>query len=690
MRTKKRLLSILLALVMCLGLLPVPAASASASGDLSQNYEVFSEEEEVKVTMGGTTLRDYIVRYGLKDRSGNVVIPAKYAGMYLYKGLIIAAGKGTCYKIVAPDGVQEPQYGIIDINQNVLVPFEYDTIYPLGISGYYPSSGNYVYENSDNASGYLVTKKGGLSGIMTDSLQTVIQPKYFALGYLGNGYFNVSDTHNKDADGFINHYNDNKFGVCDSTGNLIIPIQYDGVNYLGDGYFSVTNDYYVGVVNSKNDTILPMEYAYVKDTYKDTFIVAIYTDTDEEARKEARHTLDVYPYWGRLLVTYGIVDTKNQPLIDMTKYAKITVMHDNGLFICYRWEGDLKPGNSIGGAGSTYQYVYEYDYINYPTLGVPVTTTPSTISTPSAPVPAPSTESYLIPDSKGMAEFSTPPLRTYTDTIADIDAYQDGMDDIPEKEITIYEVADGTKLMLTDAAKQKGYDVSRLNGGESSKDELVLHPAGPVYEWYLMMADGETYEEVEANSITLYIRPINQNAVSFQDVKANDYYHDAVQWAVKYGVTTGTSATKFSPGDTCTVGQILTFLWRADGADEAWEYGDKKFGNIARNDYFYFSSLWALNEYEMVSGADFAANTPCTRSMVATYLWKMQYCPEPTTTTLFTDVPASAEYAQAVNWMVENGITTGTSTTTFSPNDTCTRGQIATFIYRYYKNLGLD
>lgn len=686
MRTKKRLLSILLALVMCLGLLPVPAASAIASGDLSQSYEVFRDAEEIKVMVEGQTLRDYIYRFGLKDKAGNVVIPAKYAGMYLYKGLIIAA-----YSMTAPEDVKKHKYGIIDIDQNVLVPFEYDDIYPLGINGYYPSSGNYVYENSDNASGYLVTEKGGLSGIMTESLQTVIPPKYYELGYLGNGYFNVSDTHNKDAGGLFNYfYNDNKFGVCDSTGRLIIPIQYDGIDYLGDGYFAVENGYYVGVVNSKNETILPMEYAYVKDTYKDTFIVAIYTDTDEEARKEARHTLDVYPYWGDLLVTYGIVDTKNQPLIDMTKYAKITVMHDNGLFTCYRWEGDLKPGNSIGGAGSTYQYVYEYDYINYPTLGVPVTTTPSAPSTPSAPVPAPSAESYLIPDSKGMAEFSAPPLRTYTDTIADIDAYQDGMDDIPEKEITVYEVADGTKLMLTDAAKQKGYTVSRLSGEEYFEDALVLHPAGPAYEWYLMTADGETYEEVEASSITLYIRPINQNAVSFQDVKASDYYHDAIQWAVKYGVTSGTSATSFSPKDTCTVGQILTFLWRADGMGEFWEHGDKKFGNISRNDYYYHAALWALNSYEMVSGANFAADTPCTRSMVATYLWKMQYCPEPTSTSRFTDVPASAEYAQAVNWMVEQGITSGTSATTFSPDETCTRGQIAAFIYRYYKNLNLD
>lgn len=309
------------------------------------------------------------------------------------------------------------------------------------------------------------------------------------------------------------------------------------------------------------------------------------------------------------------------------------------------------------------------------------------MSTP-AEQKSPVDASYPISGLEQYVAFSKPPIRTYTESVLDLDANFDNFDTPAYEDIIIYEVSDGTKLLLTDSAKQKGYDVSRLFGGieDYSSDELVLHPLGPNYQCYHLASNSEPYDE----SLCVYIRPINQNRVSFTDVKANDYYHDAIQWAVKYGVTAGTSATTFSPGETCTTGQILTFLWRADGADKLAEYGEKKFGNIARNDYYYYAALWALNNHDMVNGANFAANIPCTRSMVATYLWKIAYQPEPTSTSRFADVPASAEYAQAVNWMVEQGITSGTSATTFSPNDICTRGQIATFIYRYYTTLNLD
>ena len=309
----------------------------------------------------------------------------------------------------------------------------------------------------------------------------------------------------------------------------------------------------------------------------------------------------------------------------------------------------------------------------------------------------------------------------------------------------------------------------------------------------------------------------------FTDVKAGAYYEDAVKWAVDKEITSGTSATTFSPDSTCTVAQILTFLWRANGSPEPT--GRNPFSDISNKDYFYKAAIWATSK-GLVSGSKFNGNTPCTRSMVVTYLWKLagspvvssdnekyaalnirgetgneftlsfeaaiqkrgvvQICrdtwddigkpvyhtgvaeqecqliivrpgskvtvssiagialghsdavlaepfpvdgngvfhPQPSETpafmttgnlsedayliegnkqmylvvtndnihkkaltnalgnSSFSDVSPNAVYAQAVVWAVNQGITAGTSDTTFSPNAICTRGQIVTFLYR--------
>lgn len=331
---------------------------------------------------------------------------------------------------------------------------------------------------------------------------------------------------------------------------------------------------------------------------------------------------------------------------------------------------------------------------------------------------------------------------------------------------------------------------------------------------------------------------------SFTDVKTTDYFADAVQWAVNGDITTGTSATTFSPDETCTVAQILTFLYRASGSPQVSI--SNPFTDVSTSDYFYNTALWAYQN-DLVSGSTFNPSAPCTRSMVVTYLWKLAgspvvsesdsgYAPytisgeghngergssgpmtitfsaasvkkelipysgalhgypiedymaektefEPLPVTLitlqpgstisfsndfteiymsygwstpdypeftalfggttldwyfvnsdmdflpageaetagwgingrswksphgfqdadgddyiivyggsnqtskdnsFSDVPSDASYAQAVAWAVENGITTGDSATTFSPDKTCTRGQIVTFLHRSY------
>lgn len=164
----------------------------------------------------------------------------------------------------------------------------------------------------------------------------------------------------------------------------------------------------------------------------------------------------------------------------------------------------------------------------------------------------------------------------------------------------------------------------------------------------------------------------------FSDVRADVYYADAVLWAVENGITSGTSATTFSPNNTCTTAQILTFLWRANGSPVV--SGDNPFSDVSTGAYYYQAALWA-REKGLISGSAFNGDTPCTRAATVTYLWKLAGQPSAGASG-FTDVPSSASYAQAVAWAVREGITSGTSASTFSPNNTCTRAQIVTFLYR--------
>ena len=169
------------------------------------------------------------------------------------------------------------------------------------------------------------------------------------------------------------------------------------------------------------------------------------------------------------------------------------------------------------------------------------------------------------------------------------------------------------------------------------------------------------------------------DAINFTDVVPTAYYADAVQWAVEKDITSGTSANTFSPGVTCSKAQILTFLWRANGSPEPT--ASNPFTDIKPSDYFYKAAVWAA-EKGMVSGTTFGANIDCTRAMTVEYIWKAAGSPSTSNKASFTDVPANANYAQAVAWAVEQKITSGTGKNTFSPSFTCTRGQIVTFLYR--------
>lgn len=172
----------------------------------------------------------------------------------------------------------------------------------------------------------------------------------------------------------------------------------------------------------------------------------------------------------------------------------------------------------------------------------------------------------------------------------------------------------------------------------------------------------------------------------FTDVPADAYYHDAVLWAVENGITSGTSATTFSPNAVCTRAQAVTFLWRAAGSPEPG-IAENPFTDVASDSYYYKAVLWAV-EKGITSGTSattFSPNVTCSRAQIVTFLWRGQQSPSVSASGAFTDVSADAYYAKAVDWAVSEGITSGTSATTFSPNANCTRAQIVTFLWRAYQ-----
>jgi 5'-nucleotidase/UDP-sugar diphosphatase len=153
-----------------------------------------------------------------------------------------------------------------------------------------------------------------------------------------------------------------------------------------------------------------------------------------------------------------------------------------------------------------------------------------------------------------------------------------------------------------------------------------------------------------------------------------------VKWAVGNGITTGTTATTFSPEQTCTQAQILTFLWRAAGKPEAGSTASYANSVITEKQYYYKALQWAAGK-GVVTDMALDPNAKCSRSDAALYLWRYAGSPA-SSPAAFTDVAADSPYAGAVAWAVEKGVTKGTSSTTFSPDSSCTRGQIVTFLYR--------
>ena len=198
-----------------------------------------------------------------------------------------------------------------------------------------------------------------------------------------------------------------------------------------------------------------------------------------------------------------------------------------------------------------------------------------------------------------------------------------------------------------------------------------------------------TFKNVRRNhAIEVIFTKVNGNPQTgvFVDVATGSYYEDAVDWAVENGITKGTDDTHFSPDGICTRAQAVTFLWRAAGSPKP-ETRAMPFTDVPVGSYYYDAVLWAVENgiTKGTSDTTFSPNTTCTRAQIVAFLWRSEKSPAAGTANPFADVKSTAYYADAVLWAVKENITKGTTSTTFSPNADCTRAQIVTFLWRCKK-----
>ena len=249
----------------------------------------------------------------------------------------------------------------------------------------------------------------------------------------------------------------------------------------------------------------------------------------------------------------------------------------------------------------------------------------------------------------------------------------------------------GEKAASCETAGYSGDWVCTVCGEIVEKGKTIPAPGHSWGVWQVTKPAAEDAEGEETRACercgktetraTGRLTPVNP----FTDVKPGAFYYDAVLWAVNRNpqITNGTSATAFSPEETCTRGQVVTFLWRAMGCPEPTstvnDFVDVKPGN-----YFYKAVLWAAENgiTNGVNATHFNPNGNCTRAHVVTFLWRAHEKPAAAGSNPFRDVAAGQYYTDAVLWAVSKGITNGVDAKRFGPDQPCTRAQIVTFLYR--------
>lgn len=215
------------------------------------------------------------------------------------------------------------------------------------------------------------------------------------------------------------------------------------------------------------------------------------------------------------------------------------------------------------------------------------------------------------------------------------------------------------------------------------------------YEIAKVLVDGKSVGAVESytfksvtknHTIEAIFMKVDDNKPmpdTFMDVPKGSYYEKAVDWAVKNGITAGTGDNYFMPDGICTRAQAVTFLWRVAGSPTP-KTEVMPFEDVPEGSYYYEAVLWATeNEITVgTSATTFSPELTCSRAHIVSFLWRAAGYPSAGTVNPFADVPENAYYINAMLWAVKQEITVGTTPSTFSPDEGCTRAQIVTFLYR--------
>ncbi len=239
--------------------------------------------------------------------------------------------------------------------------------------------------------------------------------------------------------------------------------------------------------------------------------------------------------------------------------------------------------------------------------------------------------------------------------------------------VSLKQAAKGDTVTIT-VKPDQGYELDTLTVTDAKGNAVATTSAGD--GTYTFTMPGSKVE------IKASFREIPEPVTNpFTDVSESDYFYDAVLWAVENGITNGTSPTTFRPNAPVTRAQMVTFLWRAHGSPAAT--GENPFADVKEGDYYYDAVLWAAANgvTNGTTATTFAPEAPVTRAQAVTFQWRAAGSPEATGES-FDDVAADAYYTGAVTWAVEQGITNGTSTDTFSPDVVVSRAQAVTFLYR--------
>ena len=262
---------------------------------------------------------------------------------------------------------------------------------------------------------------------------------------------------------------------------------------------------------------------------------------------------------------------------------------------------------------------------------------------------------------------------------------------------------DGEDKTLKDLEDSMRKDLGAIGGEFTWRDsdgkELPSNTkieANKEYEWTFTPTgeDAKNYFPISGKT-TPYVRDDlswlpgvlgGGSTFNFRDVTRYDYFYSAVKWAAENGIASGTSRYTFSPDTVCTRAQTVTFLWRAAGSPMP-SYRISPFTDVNYGDYYYNAVLWAVEQgiTTGLTATTFGPDKTVTRGQVATFLYRAASAVKPNITNPFTDVKSTAYNYDAILWAYDNRITTGTSTTTFSPDAFCTRAQIVTFLYRFYQ-----